>query len=92
MWSPSLGLPVQVGCWDGTVALWRLQPGEGLRPTGGRQPATPVLLMHMKADPMPLRAVAWAPPSLAGHAPGGMGRNIFLTAGHSGVIAIWDAR
>ena len=96
--------PPQVGCWDGTVALWRLQPEETADGGGGQgteaaepplpppPPATQVLLMHMKADPQPLRAVAWAPPDLAAEATGGLGRHVFLTAGHTGDAAIWDAR
>ena len=85
-----------MGCWDGSVALWRLQPAEILHPAkpNGHHPppATPVLLVHSQAEALPLRTVAWAPAGLANSAPGGLGRHVFLTAGHSGSICIWDAR
>ena len=90
-----------MGCWDGTVALWRLQPAAPAAAAPGSSqgtgytpppPATPVLLMHMKADPQPLRCVAWPPAALAAAAGGGLGRHVFMTAGHAGSVAIWDAR
>ena len=89
--SVSVPSALQVGCADGTVAVWRLQP-DGDAGEGNTLPVTPVLLSHATGDPSPLLAVAWAPPALAASAPDGLGRAIFMAAGHQGAISIWDAR
>jgi hypothetical protein len=83
---------LQAGCWDGTVAIWRLQPDENTSAVGGSVPATPVLLSHARADPSPLRAVAWAPAALAASAADSLGRAVHMTAGNQGALSIWDAR
>lgn len=70
-------LLLQVGCWDGSLAVVRLQPNSA--------PSTPdlsslqtsqqaqlcrkaqhdmVVLSHFQAEPTPLRAVAWCPPQV----------------------------
>ena len=87
-------LPLQVGCWDGTVAVWRLQPEEAAdaSPGGRSVPATGVLLSHARTDPSPLRAVAWAPAVLAASAADGLGRAVYMAAGNQGALSIWDAR
>ena len=81
---------LQVGCWDGTVAVWRLQPENTAG--GSTVPATPILLSHTRADPSPVRAVAWAPPALAASAADGLGRAVYMAAGNQGALSIWDAR
>ena len=82
---------LQVGCSDGTVAVWRLQPDEQSS-ADGTVPVTPVLLSHASCDPSPLRAVAWAPPALAAAAADGLGRAVYMAAGHQGALSIWDVR
>ena len=70
----------QVGFWDGSVAVVRLQPGatpstttaaleeEGVAAAGSNPSRSPqhdmVLLTHFQVDPSPLRAVAWCPPQV----------------------------
>ena len=69
-----ISLYVQVGCWDGTVAVIRLQPsvtqphhqqeqGSSSEPEKPKQPLQHdmVVLTHFQADPLPIRAVAWCP-------------------------------
>lgn len=64
----------QVGCWDGTVAVVRLQPsatpgnGQSTRDMGSQQAQSDsplqhdmVVLTHFQADPLPIRAIAWCP-------------------------------
>ena len=80
-----------MGCADGTVAVWRMQP-DGESRDGSTPPVTPVLLSHARGDPAPLRAVAWAPPALAASAADGLGRAIYMAAGHQGALSLWDAR
>ena len=81
-----------MGCSDGTVAVWRLQPDEQSSDDSTTVPVTAVLLSHSCCDPSPLRAVAWAPPALAAGAADGLGRAVYMAAGHQGTLSIWDAR
>lgn len=85
----------QVGCWDGTAAIYQLQPPARGGAAGGAPSLE--LLLHCRADAMPLRGVAWMPAGLAeaeaeAGAGAGAARNVFLTAGHSGCVRIFDAR
>ena len=84
-------LALQVGCSDGSVAVWRLQP-EAQASDRSTVPVTPVLLSHACCDPSPLRAMAWAPTALAAAAADGLGRAVYMAAGHQGALSIWDAR
>lgn len=72
----------QMGCWDGTVALWKL-------PTAAGSPLQ--LLSHFLADSVPIRTIAWAPPHKDGTIDS-HGRHCFLTAGHASSMKIWDVR
>lgn len=68
---------VQVGFWDGSVAVIRLQPSTAQATThlprsqASRQTSScrdaqhdMVVLSHYQVDPTPLRAVAWCPPQV----------------------------
>ena len=73
----------QVGFWDGSVAVVRLQP---TTPTSNTHISSPqgsqqagqlreaqhdmVVLTHFQVDPTPLRAVAWCPPQVHAHSSG----------------------
>jgi len=113
-----------VGCWDGSVAICRLEPGvagssgdkygdgdddmeiDGTpsnsgsgssrrtkRAIYGSEPRGMKLLAKFSAECIPLRALKWAPPSACqGNDIAGVGRHCFLTAGHEGIVKIWDAR
>eukprot|EP00887_Chlorella_sp_A99_P006678 scaffold3.g6678.t1 len=50
------------------------------------------LLAHFPADACPLRAVRWVPPRVCAAVADGAARALFLTAGHEGVLRLWDAR
>ena len=90
---------LQVGCYDGTVALCAVQP----RPNQPWEPAVSdadlagngchglTLLLHFAASRDPVRAVAWAPPSPEppeGPCPG----RLFAVAGQGQGVNVWDAR
>jgi len=82
---------VQVGHWDGSAAIWRIPPegSWGVGPGGGDLQ----LLSHIMADTFsPLRSVCWAPPQIAVGTTDMSHRQIFVTAGHSGQIKMWDSR
>ena len=71
-------MQLQIGFWDGSVAVVRLEPSKGPPPSGpvpslGQDAATAsgravqrdmVVLTHFQVDPTPLRAVAWIPPQV----------------------------
>ena len=86
----------QVGCWDGSVAVWRIppeQPGSGSARSSSSSPALELqLLSHVMADTVAIRSVAWAPAQATGESSDLAGRHIFLTAGHSSLVKFWDAR
>ena len=89
-------LLLQVGCWDGSVAVWRIPP-EQPGSASARSSSSPVplqlqLLSHIMADTVAIRSVAWAPVEAAGESSDLSSRHIFLTAGHSSLVKFWDAR
>ena len=67
-------LLLQVGFWDGSLAVLRLQPS--LAPSTPGSPSLQasqlrrkaqhdmVVLTHFQVEPTPLRAVAWCPPQV----------------------------
>ena len=89
---------VQAGCWDGTVALFRLGPP----PAQGTSPQPPdrgslaglEVLSHFTASTDAVRVVAWAPDEdgADGEGPGSSWGALFAVAGHAQQISIWDAR
>lgn len=91
-----------VACWDGTVAIAKLEPtlmsaateGTGVPLPGsiGARPTGMRLLCHFQADTQPLRAAWWLPAGFGAGSIDHAHRYIFLTAGHEGTIKIWDAR
>ena len=68
---------LQVGFWDGTVAVIRLQPNDSTaaaiessdQPQGAPQDVPQqhgmVVLSHFQVEPLPIRAVAWCPPQVS---------------------------
>ena len=67
---------LQVGFWDGTVAVIRLQPSDAAAAvelsdqTQGASQDVPqqhgmVVLSHFQVEPLPIRAVAWCPPQVS---------------------------
>lgn len=73
---------VQVGCWDGTAAIFQMQPDaasdapanangpQGDDATTAQQQPTMWgmrALCHFLADPTPVRALAWLPPQVDEH-------------------------
>lgn len=80
----------QSACWDGSAAVWRLDPDA----PSGAQPAALYLLAHFRADATPLRAAVWVPreAALEMGAAGDPGRHMVLTAGHAGLLKFWDIR
>ena len=50
------------------------------------------LLLHFPAEPCPLRSVRWVPPQPCAAAADQPQRHVFLTAGHEGVLRVWDSR
>lgn len=86
----------QAGCWDGSVALWRVaqqQPGAGAA-LGGDAACSMQLLLHFEALDGPVRALAWAPAGANGDAcgPGDARRHLFAAVGHSDRLRVWDTR
>lgn len=70
---------ILVGFHDATVGLWKFF-------SNPQQPeARP--LMFFTADSLPLRSVAWAPDAC-----GSSGKQIFVTAGHTGWVKFWNIR
>ena len=78
----------QAACWDGSAAVWRLDPDA----PGGAEPATLTLLVRFRADAAPLRAALWVPREAALEMGTAMdpGRHLVLTAGHAGSLKFWD--
>lgn len=85
-----------IGCWDGSVAVAKLQPGSGQRDGGVSDADAPPLgmhvLLHFPADTQPLRAVRWLPAGIGTRSIDFAHRYLFLTAGHEGSVKIWDSR
>ena len=93
-----------IGCWDGTVAVAKLEPRSddddaartthiippGSNTIGGR-PLGLRLLCHFPADAQPIRVAKWLP-AAAPVASDLAHRFIFLTAGHEGIVKVWDYR
>jgi len=96
-----------VGCWDGSVALFRLLPNQPAQPVGpaagsstngtGSTSSTSgmygmELLCHYFADVLPLRALRWVPPAACQSTVDGLERYLILTGGHEGTLRLWDLR
>ena len=96
-----------VGCWDGSVALLKLTPGQQPQPPaasgsggasssgggmGSRGMSGLQLLSHFNADLLPLRALRWMPPAACRSATDMLHRHVFLTGGHEGTLRVWDIR
>lgn len=87
-----------LACWDGTVAIARLNAGKKGPGSVGREADKNgrlygmELLCHFPADFQPLRAAKWLPAGTANNSLDKANRYIFATAGHEGTIKIWDAR
>lgn len=96
-----------VGCWDGSVALLKLTPGQQPQPpaasgsggassSGGGMGSRGMfglqLLSHFNADLLPLRALRWMPPAACRSATDMLHRHVFLTGGHEGTLRVWDIR
>lgn len=78
----------QAACWDGSAAVWRLDPGA----PASAAPAALELLVRFRADAAPLRAALWVPREAALDMGTAMdpGRHLVLTAGHAGSLKFWD--
>jgi len=50
------------------------------------------VLMHFPADSQPLRAARWLPNGMGTRTLDLANRYLFMTAGHEGIVKIWDAR
>ena len=51
----------------------------------------PQLLNCIRAEPLPLRALSWVVPA-AGCTDAATRRNLFCTAGHQGVVRVWEQK
>ena len=89
----------QVGCWDGTVALFRVKAasshstlGSGASSDEGLQGME--LLSHYSASTDAVRAVIWAPSEVGdgGAAEGCQWGTLFAVAGQAQQVTVWDAR
>lgn len=84
-----------VGCWDGSVAVLRADPGQAAGSSGGGGGDAMhgmQLLSHFFADVLPLRALRWAPPAACAATLDSLGRHLILTGGHEGALRVWDLR
>jgi hypothetical protein len=97
-----------VGCWDGTVAVFQLTPGEPQPQQQQQQQQLQQqqqadaslgsgccglrLLSHFAADSLPLRVLRWVPPGPCSGSIDLLHRHIIFTAGHEGCLRIWDLR
>ena len=72
------------------MAVWRVD----LNNPNGARPAALILLTRTRVDMAPLRTAVWLPREAAlrmGNTPD-HNRNMFLTAGHAGVLKFWDVK
>ena len=93
-----------MGCWDGTVALFRVEPpSTDPKPPSSSSSSSSSglqgmeLLSHHSASTDAVRAVAWAPPpgglgEEAGAEEGGQWGSLFAVAGQAQQVTVWDAR
>lgn len=83
---------MQVGNWDGTVALWRLGDFSQADAASPSQLHGMQLLQHMPVMDGPVRGLAWVPPAVAAATGDHTHRCMFTAVGHSDKIRVWDTR
>ena len=93
-----------VGCWDGSVAIFKVVPGQAQQQQqqqqagggGGAAAAAQMfgleLLLHFTADVLPLRGLRWIPPAPCQSSIDSLQRHIIATGGHEATVRIWDLR
>ena len=92
--------PAQVGCWDGTIALFKVKPATApsTSPKSHSSSSSGLqgmeLLSHYSASTDAVRAVVWAPPGGegAGGEEAGQWGSLFAVAGQAQQVTVWDAR
>lgn len=86
----------QGGCWDGTIACWRvgalLASAGDLGSSAGPGQRSLQLLLHFPAADGPVRALAWAPAQLAGTTSDSAHRHLVAAVGHTTYLRVWDLR
>ena len=89
---------MQVGCWDGTLALYSVQPAQSQGCDCSQADLDSasthglMLLLHFTASREAIRAVAWPPPRPEASSATACQGQLFAAAGQGQGISIWDAR
>ena len=87
----------QAGCWDGSLACFKLGSAAGSpsclgNSANGALRLSMELLLHFPASDGPVRGLAWAPAELAGATSDNAHRHLFAVVGHALHLRVWDLR